>query len=72
MYQTTIGAHNHRSSRGNAPPIHLPPAVKMLPEHFKQAGYYTVTAAGRKRLARQKAEWARMTAIMHTVLNDLG
>ena len=38
----------------------------------RRARFYTVTAAGRKRLARQKAEWARMTAIMHTVLNDLG
>ncbi len=41
MYQTTIGAHNHRSSRANAP-IHLPPKVKLLPEYFKQHGYYTV------------------------------
>src|SRR5688500_19072268 len=43
MYQTTIGAHNHRSSRGGGqPPIHLPPKVKLLPEYFKQRGYYTV------------------------------
>lgn len=40
-------------------------------ESNRRARFYTVTAAGRKRLARQKAEWARMTAIMHTVLNDL-
>ena len=57
MYQTTIGAHNHRSSRGGVP-IHLPPKVKLLPEYFKQHGYYTVlggaSEANAKRAARQQ------------------
>ncbi|MCK5270917.1 MAG: sulfatase, partial [Sedimentisphaerales bacterium] len=39
MYQTTIGAHNHRSSRGQFP-INLPSQIKLLPEYFRQAGYY--------------------------------
>lgn len=37
----------------------------------RRARYYSMTAAGRRRLARQKAEWARMTSIMDTVLNGL-
>src|SRR5687768_6164393 len=57
MYQTTIGAHNHRSSRGGGVPIHLPPKVKLLPEYFKQHGYYTVLGGApetnAKRAARQ-------------------
>jgi arylsulfatase A-like enzyme len=43
MYQTTIGAHHHRSSRG-AEKIHLPVGVRTIPELFKQAGYYTTIA----------------------------
>ena len=37
----------------------------------RRARYYAMTAAGRRRLARQKADWERMTAIMNTVLNGL-
>jgi arylsulfatase A-like enzyme len=40
MYQTTIGAHHHRSGRGSVK-IHLPPGVEPLPLMFKRAGYYT-------------------------------
>jgi arylsulfatase A-like enzyme len=40
MYQTTIGAHHHRSSRG-VERIHLPEGIKTVPEYFRQAGYYT-------------------------------
>ena len=40
MYQTSIGAHNHRSSRG-VEKIHLPEKLKTVPELFKEAGYYT-------------------------------
>ena len=47
--QTTLGTHNHRSSRANAKNpahrdlgmIHLPDGVKTLPELFQQAGYAT-------------------------------
>lgn len=53
MYQTTLGAHQHRSQRregkggGNEPyydSFYLP--VKSLPELFREAGYY-VTNSGR-------------------------
>ncbi len=40
MYQTTIGAHNHRSSRHEAK-IHLPEWMRLVPEYFQEAGYYT-------------------------------
>ena len=40
MYQTTIGAHHHRSGRGELK-IHLPENIRMIPEIFQQAGYYT-------------------------------
>ncbi|HIJ72447.1 MAG TPA: sulfatase [Planctomycetes bacterium] len=40
MYQTAVGAHNHRSSRGTVKHT-LPSHVKLIPELFKQAGYYT-------------------------------
>ena len=40
MYQTTIGAHHHRSSRG-ALKNPLPEGVKTIPVLFKEAGYYT-------------------------------
>ncbi len=38
MYQTSIGAHHHRSGRGRVK-IHLPPPVRPVPELFRQAGY---------------------------------
>ena len=37
----------------------------------RRARFYSMTAAGRRRLARQKAEWQRMTSIIDTVLNGL-
>ena len=40
MYQTTIGAHHHRSSRGVSK-IHLPAGVRTIPELFREAGYHT-------------------------------
>lgn len=39
MYQTSIGAHNHRSSNGIIE-IHLPEQVRTIPEYFREAGYY--------------------------------
>jgi len=39
--QTTLGIHNHRSSRMKDPPIVLPPRVKTVPEIFRAAGYFT-------------------------------
>lgn len=40
MYQTSIGAQNHRSGRG-LEKIHLPAGVEPVPAIFKRNGYYT-------------------------------
>ena len=40
MYQTAIGAHHHRSGRGELK-IELPEGVKMVPQLFQEAGYHT-------------------------------
>lgn len=40
MYQTSIGAHHHRSGRGTEK-IVLPEHVKLIAEYFQDAGYYT-------------------------------
>ena len=40
MYQTTIGAHNHRSHRDDG--YRLPPGVRLLTEWFHDGGYQTV------------------------------
>jgi PadR family transcriptional regulator PadR len=38
-------------------------------ENNRRARYYSLTAGGRRRLADERAEWDRMTAIMHTLLH---
>jgi len=38
----------------------------------RKARFYSITAAGRRQLATEKAEWDRMTSIMHTLLHDQG
>ncbi|NCW44994.1 MAG: hypothetical protein EBV77_05830, partial [Gemmatimonadaceae bacterium] len=45
MYQTTIGAHHHRSGRGELK-INLPPEVTPTPKLFQQAGYFTCIGSG--------------------------
>lgn len=45
MYQTSIGAHHHRSGRG-AHRITLPDGVHPIPTLFQQAGYYTCIGSG--------------------------
>ena len=35
----------------------------------RKARFYSITAAGRRQLAAEKAEWDRMTTIMHTLLH---
>jgi len=49
MYQTTIGAHHHRSGRGELK-IRLPEGMRTIPELFREAGYYTSNsdAAGKR------------------------
>ncbi len=44
MYQTSLGAHQHRSGRG-AEKIRLPAGVEPVPALFKRAGYYTCNGA---------------------------
>src|SRR5258705_802899 len=39
MYQTTIGAHNHRSHRDDG--YKLPDGVSVLPHWIREAGYFT-------------------------------
>jgi arylsulfatase A-like enzyme len=44
MYQTTIGAHNHRSHRADDPspyPFPLPDGVRVVSDWFRHAGYHT-------------------------------
>ena len=40
MYQTSIGAHHHRSGRGEKK-IRLPDHIKLVPEILQEAGYHT-------------------------------
>ena len=39
MYQTSIGAHNHRSHRDDG--YTLPEPVRLITEYFREAGYFT-------------------------------
>ena len=43
MYQTTIGAHQHRTWQWNKQP--LPPGVHMITDYFRAAGYFTCNLA---------------------------
>jgi arylsulfatase A-like enzyme len=43
MYQTTIGAHHHRSGRGTEK-IHLTGGIEPVPALFQRAGYHTSNA----------------------------
>jgi N-sulfoglucosamine sulfohydrolase len=42
MYQTSIGAHNHRAVEKRP----LPAGVKLLTDYFRGAGYFTVNSPG--------------------------
>ncbi|MFC1761201.1 sulfatase [Planctomycetota bacterium] len=43
MYQTTIGAHQHRTK----PRVPLPPGVRLISEEFRDAGYFVTNCSGR-------------------------
>lgn len=51
MYQTTIGAHQHRSGRG-VEKIHLPDGIVPVPKLFQDAGYYTCIGSGLPSVSR--------------------
>jgi transcriptional regulator len=36
----------------------------------RKARFYTITAAGRRQLAAERAEWDRITSMMHVLLSD--
>ncbi len=58
MYQTTIGAHNHRSSRDEIK-IHLPEEIKLIPQYFREAGYYTANGGMRAGDFPNKIPWGK-------------
>ena len=39
-------------------------------ENNRKARFYTITAAGRRQLATEKAEWDRTASIMQTLLSE--
>jgi PadR family transcriptional regulator, regulatory protein PadR len=41
-----------------------------LTENSRKARFYQITAAGRKQLAAEKAEWDRMVSIMRLLLRE--
>jgi PadR family transcriptional regulator PadR len=43
-----------------------------LTANNRRARFYEVTAAGRRQLAAEQAEWDRMVSIMHTLLHGQG
>jgi len=55
MYQTSIGAHNHRSHRDDG--YTLPDPVTVITEYFRQAGYFTSNCAGLGYKKRGKTDW---------------
>jgi len=41
-------------------------------DNNRQARFYSITAAGRRQLASEKAGWERLTSIMHALLHGDG
>jgi PadR family transcriptional regulator PadR len=39
-------------------------------DNNRKARFYAITAAGRRELAAEKAQWDRMAAIMHALLHE--
>ena len=39
-------------------------------ENNRKARFYAITAAGRRQLATERADWERTTSIMHSLLNE--
>ena len=58
MYQTSIGAHHHRSGRGEMK-IELPEGVTPVPVLFQKAGYFTCIGSGLPGEGRGKGKKAK-------------
>ncbi len=67
-YQTSIGAHQHRSGRG-VEKIQLPDGVRPIPELFQQAGYFTCNGSGLSNRTPTGAAAAASAAIGKTDYN---
>ena len=39
-------------------------------ENNRKARFYAITAAGRRQLATERADWERTASIMHSLLNE--
>jgi arylsulfatase A-like enzyme len=62
LYQTSIGAHHHRSGRGTER-IVLPTGVEPVPAIFQRAGYFTCIGSGLPDVSRNgKAKNAKKAA----------
>ncbi len=55
MYQTSIGAHNHRSHRDDGYMLPRPAAV--ITEYFRRAGYFVTNCAGLSYKKPGKTDW---------------
>jgi arylsulfatase A-like enzyme len=68
MYQTTIGAHHHRSGRGTEK-ISLPSGVRPVPELFQAAGYWTCIGDGLAEAAEGRSRRRGAAALGKTDYN---
>ncbi len=55
MYQTSIGAHNHRSHRNDG--YTLPSPAGLITDYFRRAGYFTCNCAGLSYKKPGKTDW---------------
>jgi uncharacterized sulfatase len=55
MYQTSIGAHHHRSHREDG--YKLPNPVNVITQYFRSAGYFTCNCAGLTYKKPGKTDW---------------
>jgi len=53
MYQTTIGAHQHRTN----PKVPLPSGVRFITEEFRDAGYFVTNCSALDYGRRGKTDW---------------
>lgn len=61
MYQTTIGAHNHRSHRTDG--HRLAPPATVITEYFRRAGYFVTNCEGLSYRKAGKTDWNFMPLV---------